>query len=338
MGSAYHNKGVQLLLDAICDYAPSPLDVQTYAMDILNDEKEVALLPYGNKEFVGLAFKLEEGIHGQLTYIRAYQGTLKKGTSLFNVRTRKKVRSGRLVRMHSNEMVDVQEVKAGEICASIGMDCASGDTITSNELLALSSIHVPPPVVSLGLKVEKKMASKLSKALNRFTKEDLTFQVSYDPETYETSISGMGELHLEIYVERIKREYGIKCETGKPQVAFRETTLDKIPFDLTHKKQTGGSGQYAKIIGYIEHIPLDPKSSNQEAFVEFENKITNNCICPEYIQSVKKGFIKACETSPVAGYRVTNVKFVLCDGKSHPVDSSDYAFNYAAVLAFKQGK
>lgn len=288
MGSAYHNKGVQLLLDAICDYSPSPYDVDYNAFDTSDGDNKIQLYSDHKKEFVGLAFKLEEGTHGLLTYIRVYQGCISKGMNLFNVRSGKKIRSGRLVRMHSDEMTEIQSARSGEICAAVGIECSSGDTLTEGSTLAMSPIHASPPVVSLGLTVDKKQVTKLSKALNRFQREDLTFHVEFNDDTREINISGMGELHLEIYVERIKREYGIICETGKPQVSFRETMLDTVHFDHLHKKQSGGAGQYAKITGYIEHIPMDSVPVNGSDNLEFVNKIIGNALSPSFITSVEK--------------------------------------------------
>ncbi|CAG8570238.1 1225_t:CDS:10 [Ambispora gerdemannii] len=224
MGSAFKNTGVQHVLDAVCAYLPNPSEVHNIALDVRQKETPVDLIPYSKNPFVGLAFKLEEGKYGQLTYLRVYQGALKKGSFVVNTKTSKRVKVPRLVRMHSNEMEDVEEVGAGEICAMFGIDCSSGDTFTDGALeYTMTSMFVPDPVISLAITPKVKESANFSKALNRFQREDPTFRVSIDPESKETIVSGMGELHLDIYVERMRREYNIECVTGKPQVAFRET-------------------------------------------------------------------------------------------------------------------
>ena len=254
MGSAYKNTAIQPLLDAITFYLPDPTDVNNEALDVLQDEAKVILTADPADPFVALAFKLEETRFGQLTYIRIYQGTIKRGDTIVNRRTGKDVRVGRLVRMHSNEMEDIAESHGGDIVALFGIDCASGDTFTSEKVnFTMTSMHVPDPVIHLTIKPkDRKMAGNMAKALNRFTKEDPTFKTRVDEESGETIISGMGELHLDVYVERMKREYSAEVETGAPQVAYREAISQRAEFDYTHKKQTGGSGQYGRIGGYFE--------------------------------------------------------------------------------------
>ncbi|MCK5193279.1 MAG: elongation factor G, partial [Desulfobulbaceae bacterium] len=244
IGSAYKNKGVQLLLDAIMAYMPTPMDIENIALDLDDEEKEMVLSSNQDDSLVSLAFKLEDGRYGQLTYVRTYQGTMKKGDTIINSRTGKKVKIGRLVRMHSDDMEEIEVAGAGDIIALFGVDCASGDTFTSSDIsYSMSSMHVPNPVISLAiLPIDNKAQVNMSKALNRFTKEDPTFKNYVDHETGETIISGMGELHLEVYIERMKREYSAEVEVGAPQVAYRETITQRAEFNYTHKKQTGGSG------------------------------------------------------------------------------------------------
>ncbi|TPX41449.1 hypothetical protein SeLEV6574_g06083 [Synchytrium endobioticum] len=334
MGSAYHNKGVQLLLDGVLNYLPAPHQVENYALDRSNNEDKVQLASASADSLVCLAFKLEEGRFGQLTYMRVYRGALKKGGWLVNVRTNKKTKIPRLVRMHSNEMEDVDQVGSGEICAVFGMECASGDTFTDgSNNLTMTSMYVPQPVISLSIEPKSKDSPNFSKALSRFQREDPTFRVHIDAESKQTIISGMGELHLDIYVERMKREYNVETVTGKPQVAFRETITQEVPFVYTHKKQSGGSGQFARVKGYIEPIqePLEDGKT-----VEFVNQTVGMNIPTQYIPSVEKGFLEACEKGWLIGHPVTNVRFVLEDGLAHAVDSSDIAFKLAGIYAFRE--
>ena len=335
MGSALANKGVQTCLDAVCDYLPNPSDVESSALDLKRDEAPVKLLPYSSQGFVGLAFKLEEGKYGQLTYIRVYQGLLKRGGFIVNVRTGKKIKVPRLVRMHSNEMQDVDSVGSGEICALFGVDCASGDTFTDGSLsYTMTSMFVPDPVISLALKPKNKDAPNFSKALNRFQREDPTFRSHLDPESKETIISGMGELHLDIYVERMRREYGTDCTTGKPQVAYRETISQPATFSYTHKKQTGGAGQFAKIMGYLE--PIKSELGEPVAEISFDNQVTGAHIPNEYIPACEKGFREGVERGILIGHPINGCRMVLEDGAAHNVDSSELAFRLAAIGAMKE--
>lgn len=337
VGSAKKNCGVQTLLNGVVDYLPSPAEIDNFAKrENPNTEKieEVLTVSDPEKPFVGLAFKLEEGKYGQLTYVRVYQGTLKKGAQLFNMRTGDKIKVPKLVRMHSEEMEDVNEIGPGEICAVFGVECASGDTFVTNVRtgLSLENMFVPDPVISLSVKCKDKNKDNVfSKALSRFQREDPTFKVSYDPEGAQTIISGMGELHLDIYTERMKREYDCDVEVGRPYVAYRETITQSAKYDYTHKKQSGGAGQYAKVIGYIEPIDVEEK----EKF-EFENQVTGNSITPNYIAAVEKGFRDAVVKGPMIECPVWGVKCVLTDGAIHSVDSSELAFRTAAIGAFKE--
>ena len=330
VGSAYKNKGVQTLLNAVTKYLPSPLDITNKALDLDNDEAEFVTISDDTKPAVALAFKLEDGQYGQLTYIRIYQGTVKKGTELFNVRSRKKFKVGRLVRMHANHMEDINEAGSGDIVALFGIDCASGDTFCDPSLnVSMTSMFVPQPVISLSIKPKDKAAAdKMGKAIGRFVKEDPTFRSYVDEESNETIIQGMGELHLEVYVERMKREYKAEVETGMPQVAYRETISTRADFDYTHKKQTGGSGQFGRVAGYIE--------PNEESNYEFVNKIKGGVIPNEYIPSVDKGFQTAMERGTFIGYPIINVRGLINDGATHPVDSSDQAFQTAGLAAFRK--
>ena len=331
IGSAYKNKGVQPLLDAVKSYLPCPTDVENMALDLDNEEAEVKVSNNPDDPLVALAFKLEDGRYGQLTYVRTYQGVLKKGDFIFNTRTGKKVKVGRLVRMHSNEMEEIDEAGSGDIVALFGVDCASGDTFCDNTInWSMSSMHVPAPVISLAINpVDNKAQENMSKALNRFCKEDPTFKSFVDHETSETIISGMGELHLEVYIERRKREYQAEVEGGAPRVAYRETITQRAEFDYTHKKQTGGSGQFGRVAGHME--PLE------EGEYEFVDDIVGGSIPREFITSCDKGFQASMQKGILTGAPITGVRCVINDGNSHSVDSSDMAFQQAAKGAFKQG-
>lgn len=330
-GSAHMNKGIQPLLDGVLRYLPCPTDVKNTALDLDNNEAPIELESVANKPTVALAFKLDDGQYGQLTYVRVYQGRLSKGDELYNIRSRKRFKVGRLVRMNASAMEDINVAEPGDIVALFGIDCASGDTFTSGGLnVSMASMFVPAPVISLSIKPkDKNTAAQMSKALNRFTKEDPTFQTYLDPESNETIIKGMGELHLDVYIERMRREYKCEVETGAPQVAYRETITQRADFNYTHKKQTGGSGQYGRVAGFME--PITDKD------YEFVDSIKGGAIPNEYIPSCDKGFKKAMENGSLIGAPVVNVRCTINDGQYHPVDSSDIAFQTAAIGAFRDG-
>jgi len=331
MGSAYKNRGVQPLLNAVTQLLPCPQDVENQALDLNHDEAQVALDSDPEKPTVALAFKLEDGQYGQLTYIRVYQGKLAKGDTVVNVRTGRKVKIGRLVRMHANQMEDISEIPAGYIGALFGIDCASGDTFTDPGVnLTMTSMFVPEPVISLAIvPKDNKAEINMSKALNRFSKEDPTFRTYVSDETGDTIISGMGELHLEVYIERMRREYKADVTTGAPRVAYRETITRRAEFNYTHKKQTGGSGQFGRVAGYIE-----PLEGEDFAFV---NEVTGGSIPTPFIPACEKGFRNCLEKGPKMEFPVTGVKIVINDGAAHSVDSSDMAFQAAARGAFLEG-
>jgi len=333
LGSAYKNKGVQKLLDAVIAYLPNPTEVENTAVDLSNDEAEIIIQNDPQKPLIALAFKLEEGRYGQLTFIRVYQGTLSKGSNIHNSRSKRRHKVGRLVRVHADQMEDIEEAMAGDIVALFGIDCASGDTFTDETIeVSMSAMHVPDPVISLSVKAtEQKHQANLSKALNRFTKEDPTFRAGVDPESGETVVSGMGELHLEVYIERMRREYKVDVETGAPQVAYREAIARKAEFNYTHKKQTGGSGQYGRVAGWIE-----PLSEAEGGDFIFESKVRGGAIPTEYIPAVEKGFAECLAKGRLIGFPVTGLKVVVDDGQSHSVDSSDMAFQAAARGAFRE--
>jgi elongation factor G len=337
MGSAYKNKGIQALLNDVISYLPNPTEVTNRAHDLDDNEKEIILPSDENLPPVVLAFKLEDGQYGQLTYIRVYQGKVKKGDELYNTRSRKKFRVGRLIKMHAAEMEDLVEAGCGEIAALFGIDCASGDTFCDPKLnYSLSSMFVPNPVISLSIKpVDKKAADNMGKALNRFTKEDPTFRCFVDPESNQTIIQGMGELHLEVYVERMKREYKAEVEIGQPEVSYREAITQRADFNYTHKKQTGGSGQYARVSGYMEPIP-DPAEGEEVKDYEFSDEVKGGSIPSEYIPSCDKGFQAAMKKGTQVGFPVRGIRCVVNDGAWHPVDSSDMAFQSAALGAFRE--
>ncbi len=330
VGSAYKNKGVQTLLDGVSRYLPDPTEVRNIALDLDRNEQEVILKADPAEKTVALGFKLEDGQYGQLTYVRIYQGELRKGTELYNTRARKKFKVGRLVRMHANTMEDISEGYNGDIVALFGVECASGDTFCDPDLnYAMTSMFVPEPVISLSIEPkDKKSSDQLAKALNRFTKEDPTFQTFVDPESNQTIIKGMGELHLEVYIERMKREYKCEVETGMPQVAYREAITQRAEFSYTHKKQTGGSGQYGKIAGFIE--------PNEASNYEFVDSIKGGAIPKEFIPSCDKGFKEAIKKGSLIGFPIVNTRVTVNDGQSHPVDSSDIAFQLAAIGAFRE--
>ncbi len=330
LGSAYKNKGIQPMLDGVTRYLPDPTEVKNIALDLDKNEEQVVLTCNETSPTVALGFKLEDGKYGQLTYVRIYQGMIKKGDELYNTRARKKFKVGRLVRMNSSTMEDINEGVPGDIVALFGIECASGDTFCGGGLnYAMSSMFVPNPVIDLAIMPKDKKASdQMAKALNRFTKEDPTFHCYVDPESNQTIIQGMGELHLEVYVERMKREYNCEVETGKPQVAFREAITQRADFNYTHKKQTGGSGQYGRVAGFIEPI--------EEKDYEFVDAIKGGSIPNEYIPSCDKGFKESMKKGALIGFPIVGVRATINDGQFHPVDSSDIAFQIAAIGGFKE--
>jgi elongation factor G len=333
VGSAMKNKGVQVLLDAVGMFLPAPKDVKNEGLDQSQNEAKLELIPDRAKPFVGLAFKLEDGRFGQLTYMRIYQGGVKKGDTLTNMSNGKRVKVPRLVRMHADEMHDIDEVGPGQIVAMFGIDCASGDTFTDGNLsVTMTSMFVPEPVIELAVSPKEKAGQvNFSKALNRFTKEDPTFRVYRDEESGETIIKGMGELHLEIYIERIKREYNCEVNVGRPKVAFRETITANSDFNYTHKKQTGGSGQFARVAGFLEPLPSDAVET-----YEFVDDIVGGVIPREYIPACDKGFKEAITEGSLIGQPVVGVRATINDGAEHPVDSSEMAFKVASIAAFRE--
>ena len=345
MGSAFTNRGVQPLLNAIARYLPAPHEIENEAVDPDADDATVQVKCDPDEPLVMLAFKLEDGRYGQLTYLRVYQGQLHKGLQIVNVRTSKKHKVGRLVRMHADEMEDAERVAAGDIVAMFGIDCRSGDTFTDGTLhVAMSSMHVPDPVISLTVTPQdNKSQTNMSKALQRFTKEDPTFRVAADKETGEVIISGMGELHLDVYIERMKREYNALVETSPPSVAYRESITKKVTFSYVHKKQTGGAGQYGKVEGFLEPYTykegdvLPGKSSRhvKENDYRFIDQIAGGRIPREFIPAVDKGFESMLHKGGLIGAPVRGVSVTLEDGNSHQVDSSDMAFKEAAKGAWR---
>ncbi len=334
LGTAYRNKGVQPLLDAVCRYLPSPLDRTVTARNLQNEGADQVLAVDPDAPLVAMAFKIVDEPFGQVTYTRIYQGTLRKGEFYKNARIGKTQRFSRILRMHANEREDMDAAGPGEIVAVMGIDCASGDTYCSDEVkLSLESIYVPDPVISLAVTAAKRQdGDKLAKALQRFRREDPTFHVATDRETNEVIISGMGELHLEIYTERIKREYKVDVVVGAPKVSYREAPTIAVEYNYKHKKQTGGSGQYAHIRGTLS--PLAREEST-EPYI-FEDNITGGRIPAEYIPSVDKGFQAARLKGPLGGYEIVGVKMTLDDGGYHEVDSSDLAFQICAQDCFRE--
>ncbi len=329
LGSAYKNKGVQILLDAVIDYLPAPTDVENTAFDLDNDEKEIVLSSDSKAPTVALAFKLDNQTYGQLTYVRIYQGMIRKGDDLYNTRSKKRFKVGRLVRMLSDEMQELEVAYSGDIVALFGVDCALGDTFVQEGFnISLKPTFVPNPIISLAIKpLNKKSSDNMSKALNRFTKEDPTFKTFVDEETNETIISGMGELHLDVYLERMKREYKCEVEVGQPQVAYRETISKEINFNYTHKKQSGGRGQYAKIAGIYR-----PIESTEGKFV---NEIKGGAIPGQFIPACEKGFYRAMLKGSLIEAPIVGVEMVVNDGNYHPVDSSAQAFETASLMSFR---
>jgi elongation factor G len=339
MGSAFKNKGVQPLMDAVCDFLPSPLDRSCFARDHNNEGSETPLESDPDSPLVAMVFKIVDESFGQLSYVRVYQGTLIKGGQYRNARTSRKQRISRILRMHANDREDISDAGPGDIVALLGVDCASGDTICGDGVnYSLESIFVADPVISLSVTPASTVdQERMAKALSRFMKEDPTFRVSTDPEAGQTVIAGMGELHLDVYIERMRREYKAEVTVGVPNVSYREAPTVEAEFNYRHKKQTGGSGQFAHVIGRL--IPLD---RNDASTYEFEDNITAGRIPGEYIPAVNKGFQAAMKKGPLAGYEIVGCKMCLDDGSYHSVDSSEMAFRIAArdafIDAFKRSK
>jgi elongation factor G len=332
-GSAYKNKGVQPLLDAVVRYLPNPLERKVMAKKWSNPDEKFDLEADPKKPLVAMAFKIVDDPYGQLTFMRLYQGTLKKGEAYINQRTSNKQRFSRIVRMHADKREEIDSAEAGDIVAVMGVDAASGDTYSADaKYCTLESMFVPEPVIKMAITpTQRDGLDKLGKALQRFTREDPTFRVATDEETGETLIAGMGELHLDIYVERIKREYKVEVTVGAPKVSYREAPTKGTAYDYKHKKQTGGSGQYAHIIGHLEPLPEE----SSENFV-FEDAVVGGRVPREYIPSVEKGFLAVLNKGPIAGFPIVGVKATLEDGSYHDVDSSDMAFQICARAGFRE--
>lgn len=340
MGSALKNTGVQTLLDGVLRYLPNPSERENFGLKQMKrvdgegvEERKFLLAADSSEELVSLAFKLEESRFGQLTYLRVYQGSLKRGDGLVNTRTGKKVKVPRLVRMHSNEMEEIQEAFAGDICAMFGLECASGDTFVSGEGargISMESLFVPDAVMSLAIEPKKKDSGNFTKGLRRFCREDPTFRVHVDAESKQTIISGMGELHLQIYVERLLREYNVDVNVGAPRVNFRESVTRKANFNYTHKKQSGGAGQFAALEGYIE-------PTGDGVSVEFKNGLVGNNVSPGFLPAIEKGFREAVSKGGLTGHAVQGVRMTILDGKTHSVDSNELAFRMAAIQGFRRG-
>ncbi|MDO5582228.1 MAG: elongation factor G [Planctomycetia bacterium] len=342
LASAYRNKGVQPLLDAVCRYLPSPLEREAHAFkNTVNPETgeeeqtQITLSADPAKALVAMAFKTVEDPYGTLTFVRIYEGILKKGEVCFNQRTGEKERVSRIFRMHADQRVELDEAQAGDIVAVIGIDSVSGDTYCDEpNYCTLESIFVPEPVIQIAIRPKQsKDADRLGKALYRFRKEDPTLAVQSDPESGETLIAGMGELHLDVYLERIKREYKVDVETSAPKVKYREAPTKSITFDTKHKKQSGGSGQFAHICGIMSPIPEEEQG--KETFI-FDEEITGGVIPSNYIPAIEKGYRASLEKGPLAGYPVVNLKIVINDGSYHEVDSSDLAFRICAQTSLRQ--
>jgi len=331
MGAAFKNKGVQPLMDAVCDYLPSPIDRSSFARDHNNEGTEVPLASDPDAPLVAMVFKITDESFGQLSYVRVYQGRIIKGQQYRNARTNRMQRVGRIVRMHANDREDICDGGPGDIIAIVGVDCASGDTFCGEGInYSLESIFVAEPVISLAITPASSAdQERMAKAVSRFMKEDPTFRVTTDAESGQTVIAGMGELHLDIYVERMRREYKAEVTVGIPNVSYREAPTAEAEFDYRHKKQTGGSGQFAHVVGRL--IPLE---QDGECTYDFEDNISSGRIPREYIPAVNKGFQAAMKKGPLAGYEIVGCKMCLDDGSYHAVDSSEMAFRIAGRDAF----
>jgi elongation factor G len=333
-GTAFKNKGVQTMLDAVVDYLPSPVDIPPVEGTDINDREKVLMRKAADKEpFSALVFKImTDPFVGQLAFFRVYSGRLGSGESVYNVAKGRKERVGRLLRMHANKREEIQEILAGDIAAAVGLKTIStGDTICDEkEPIVLESIDFPTPVIQLAVEPKTKAdQEKLGTAIQKLAQEDPTFKVATDPETGQTILSGMGELHLEIIVDRMMREFGVAANVGKPQVAYRETIRGKADADKKFAKQTGGHGQYAHVKIRVEPLPAGTG-------FEFENDITGGKIPKEYIKPTEAGVVEALEGGVLAGYPMSDVKVTLYDGSFHEVDSSEIAFKIAGSMALKE--
>ena len=330
MGSALKNKGVQNLLDAVGRYLPSPVERESVTATDISTEQTVEIYPDPTDPVVGLAFKLIDDAFGQLTYTRLYAGTLHKGDRLYNSRTQQLVRVNRMVRIEAEKRQELDSATVGEIVGLLGVDCASGDTLCAPEVnLSLEGILTPEPVVTLALTPKSQEdVDRIAKALHRFGQEDPTLHVQTDPESNKTLISGMGELHLDIYLERMKREYQADVYVSAPAVAYRETITQSAAFDYTLERQMGGTGQYARVVGRIQPCKI--------AFV-FENRVTAGAIPEAFIPACEQGFQDALATGWLKGYPIKGVKVILEGGAANPTDSSDMSFRFAARRGFEQG-
>jgi len=331
-GSAFKNKGVQNLLDAVVDYLPSPVDVPP-VQGVLPDNPEVTeeLPPTDDAPFSALVFKImTDAFVGQLAFIRVYSGRLGAGESVFNVAKNRKERVGRLVKMHANKREDIQEILAGDICAAVLKNVSTGDTICDEKRpILLERIDFPEPVIQLAIEPKTKAdQEKLGMAIQKLVQEDPTLRVNTDPDTGQTILAGMGELHLEIIVDRMQREFNVGANVGKPQVAYRETIRTTAEYDYTHKKQTGGSGQYARVKLRVEPDP-------SKGF-EFENDVKQGAIPKEFISAVEKGVRESLEGGILAGYPMVDIKATVFDGDYHDVDSSEMAFKICSSICFKE--
>ncbi|HUA60573.1 MAG TPA: elongation factor G [Verrucomicrobiae bacterium] len=333
-GTAFKNKGVQTMLDAVVDYLPSPMDIPPVEGTDLDDPEKILTRKASDKErFSALVFKIMTDPYvGQLAFFRVYSGTLKSGDSVLNVAKRRKERIGRLLRMHANKREEIQEILAGDICAAVGLKTVStGDTICDDEHpIVLESIDFPTPVIQLAVEPKTKAdQEKMGMAIQKLAQEDPTFRVNTDPETGQTILSGMGELHLEIIVDRMMREFGVGANVGKPQVAYRETIRKASEAEGRHVKQTGGHGQYGHVKIRVEPLPAG-------GGFEFVNEITGGRVPREYIGPAEVGIKEALEGGILAGYPMSDLKVTLYDGSYHDVDSSEMAFKVAGSLAIKE--
>jgi elongation factor G len=337
-GSAFKNKGVQPMLDAVIDYLPSPLEVPPMVgFDPKDESVQITRLPSAKEPFAALAFKVvAHPFYGKLTYLRVYSGHVAQGAQVMNSTKGRKERIGKLFQMHSNKENPVPDITAGHIYAAVGLkDTATGDTLCDpSHQVILESMTFPEPVIQVAIEPNSRSdQEKLSTAIQKLAEEDPTFRVSHNEETGQTIIAGMGELHLDVLVDRMRREFKVAANIGKPQVAYRETIRRKVEKVVyTHKKQTGGSGQYAKVEVTFEPLPLDG-----EATFEFVNKVVGGRVPREYIPSVEAGILDAMSTGPLAGYPVVGVRATLVDGQYHDVDSSELAFKTAGSMVFREG-